>query len=410
MQYWIVSLEKSNNTRRKRIITMDENDKNRKADLLITTFSEKPFLNKVNQYRDDIEFELKAFLEWLVNELNANQPFFRSPESRIKSKSSFEEKLYRKDYINKWKVDGKAEDIQQEIMLNLPDLIGFRITCFFMDDEKVIYDKLRQYYEDGKLSNITLDFSEGTQQKNGKIIYKVSGKYKDEVCFEVQIKAATHNVWGEVEHRTIYKGKQYHILEQSQQNITDEIYNVLRSSDHQLLELFSSQYTQDDLIHALFAEMTREKVSNIVKTEFLAEHYSSFFDIFYSTDKEKIREYVSKTIVDLDSYDKQEKQSDEPDKNEIELIDLIKKKFIEYYINVQYQIMQMLYDFKGYDEFLLYLVRTLTPRKDECDEVSLENDAFSEEDPTSNKEELKDIIIKVLSMKLPKGALKEGDY
>ena len=382
-----------------------------KAHKLLSAFEDKTFQEHINQYRYEIEIELKAFLDWLISELTPNQPIFRSPESRIKSKQSFEEKIYRKDYINKWDLNGKQEDIQREIMQKLPDLIGFRITCFFMDDEEKIYKKINQYYSDHRFNNIKLDFLEGTQQKNGKKIYKVSGKYiKDvSVSFEIQIKAATHNVWGEVEHRTIYKGKQYHIAEQNQQRITDEVYNILYSSDQQLLSLFTSKYSQEDLICALFAEQTREKVSKKVNTEFLADHYACFFSIFHATLKKQIREYVSASLSgNNDSYTKSSPDSNLPNKDENELIERIKNSFVEYYLVVQFVIAQELYDFKNYDDFILFMIRVLKPRIDDLDEENVENDAFSDDEEGATQYDSNEMIISVLSKKLP-DALKERE-
>ena len=43
------------------------------------------------------------------------------------------------DYVNKWDLSGDIRSIQEEILKELSDLIGFRITCYFMDDEEDIY-------------------------------------------------------------------------------------------------------------------------------------------------------------------------------------------------------------------------------------------------------------------------------
>ena len=150
---------------------------------LVDAFDDVDFQKQLNQYRYDIEIELKKFIDWLVLRLKPTQKIFHSPESRIKSKVSFEEKINRKDYINQWNVNDSKETLQDIILKNLPDLIGFRVTCYFMDDEQVIYDYLKTFHNDNKFSNIVLDFTEGTLQKNGKKIYKVSGKYKDKVSY-----------------------------------------------------------------------------------------------------------------------------------------------------------------------------------------------------------------------------------
>lgn len=385
----------------------ERNDDNYR--ILIEAFEDEDFQKIINQYRHDIELQLNTFIEWLITTLTPNQKIFHSPESRIKSKISFEEKIHRKDYINKWTLNGSKHDVQNEILKNLPDLIGFRITCYFMDDEEIIYKKLQEYYGLDRFSDISLDFSEGTLQKNGKKIYKVSGKLMSTVSFELQIKAATHNVWGEVEHKTIYKGRQYSLNHQERQTITGEIFNILRASDQQLLALFRNNYTQDDLVYGLFAEQTRDKVKVIAKTEFLAGHYTSFFSIFLPESKDNIWEYVSAALSHSAlQYTKYELNLDSPTDNDKKIVSDIKSTFLEYYLKVQYQIAQELYLFKDYDDFLLYMAKIIKNRfATDVDEDFIEGDVFAEdEEHVSFDEGYSELVLKVLKDKLP-DALRE---
>lgn len=379
---------------------------------IIEAFSDLEFQERVNQYRYQIEKELRLFIEWLVDKLEPSQKIFRSPESRIKSDVSFEEKIYRKDYIHKWEFGADKESIQHEILANLPDLIGFRITCYFIDDEPFIYDKLKEYHDKlRKFSNIQLDFSEGTQQKNGLVIYKVSGKYKgdEEVSFELQIKAAVHNVWGEVDHKTIYKGRQYLIDPSEKQTVTNEIFNILKASDHQLLALFKNQYTQDDLVCGLFAEQTREVVKEIAKTDYLGNHYKMFFSVFFGSGKEELYSYVSATLIRKPEQYKKKRISVGLSKKEYsELIEDIKSAFLDYYLQIQFCMAQELYVFDSYDSFLLYMVEIVAGGYISYSEPEqIEDDAFDDED--ENQEPTKDertTILDMLKDKLP-DALKE---
>lgn len=379
---------------------------------LMDAFEDRTFQTSISKYRLDIELQLNGFIEWLSSRLTPDQKIFHSPESRIKSKFSFAEKLYRKDYINKWKLDGNKESVQEEILKNLPDLIGFRITCYFMDDEEVIYKKLKEYYDSGEFSDIFLDFSEGTIQKNGKPIYKVSGRYQNTVSFELQIKAATHNVWGEVEHRTIYKGRQYSINHQERQTITGEIFTILKASDQQLLALFKSRYTQKDLVCALFAELTGDQVKRDAKTELLAGHYRSFFDIFLPESKVDIWAYVSAALSNgTTKYEKKALQLDTATDVELEIIRDIKSAFLEHYLKVQHCIAQELYTFKDYDEFLLYMIKNIERCFSiEVDEESIEDDMFAEDEGAiSLNETPRELILNVLSERLPEAIKKGGE-
>lgn len=385
---------------------------NEKYQKLINAFGDSKFQQEINEYRYSIEQELGNFLEWLLHDLKPQQMIFRSPESRIKSKSGFSEKISRKDYIHKWNIDDDIRHIQDEILMKLPDLIGFRITCFFMEDEKIIYDRLKIYHDENQFKNIQLNFTEGTEQKNGHKIYKVSGVYQNKASFELQVKAAVHNVWGEVEHKTIYKGSQFAVDLKQRQTITNEVFNILRASDRQLLSLFTHQYTEQDLICGLFAEKTRQNVVKASGTEYLAGHYNSFFDIFLKVEWDNILSYVSKSLSET-PYEKKSVDVQHDDSTLTNFADDIKDRFLEYYLQVQYNIAQELYYFKDYDEFILYLASVmktyLTKDEDELEEI--ENDAFSNIEEFEDDGELhigeSELLLNLLKDKLP-DALKEG--
>lgn len=351
---------------------------------LIDAFADEEFQKEINQYRYNIEAELRKYIEWLVPGLQPSQKIFQSPESRIKSKVSFQEKIYRKDYIHKWTASGERRDIQNEILANLPDLIGFRITCFFMDDEKILYDKLREFEQQGGFQKIALDFSENTQQKNGHRIYKVSGKYDQRVSFELQIKSAVHNIWGEVEHRTIYKGTQYAIDFKQRRAVTKELFNILRSSDRQLLTLFKSQYTEQDLVCGLFAEQTKDAIAKYANTTYLAGHYKSFFDIFLKSSRDDIRVYVSASLSKAATrYEKKAIALATLTPEAAALASDITHTFLEYYLQIQYRIAQELYIFESYDQFIQYLAKiTIDYLPKEDDPEQIEGDAFSDDEET----------------------------
>jgi ppGpp synthetase/RelA/SpoT-type nucleotidyltranferase len=389
------------------------NTANEKHQQLVNAFSNEAFQKEINQYRYDIEQELGKFIEWLLTQLESSQLIFRSPESRIKSKAGFSEKISRKDYIHKWRITEDVRDIQDEILKKLPDLIGFRITCFFMKDEEIIYEKLKLYYTENKFQCIHLNFDEKTTQKNGHKIYKVSGHYQDKVSFELQIKSAVHNIWGEVEHKTIYKGSQFAIDLKQRQTITSEVFNILSASDQQLLSLFTHKYTEQDLICGLFAEKTRRHVAEASDTEYLAGHYKSFFDIFLQAERDNIAAFIASSLSGT-PYAKTTVEVDDSCTKILLFADNIKDTFLEYYLQVQYNISQELHDFSGYDAFIQYLASTIISTyssSDEEDPDIIEDDAFSEpedfEDEGASDSKGLDMLLIVLKDKLP-DAFKEG--
>ena len=76
----------------RRIFNMN-GQKNEMHKKLVDAFDDVDFQKQLNQYRYEIEIELKKFIDWLVVKLKPTQKIFHSPESRIKSKVSFEEKI-----------------------------------------------------------------------------------------------------------------------------------------------------------------------------------------------------------------------------------------------------------------------------------------------------------------------------
>lgn len=381
----------------------EKNKENRQR--LMDAFASEDFQKEIYQYRSDIELELTKFLEWMQGELEPSQKIFHSPESRIKSKTGFNEKICRKDYVNKWDLGGDIRSIQEEILKELPDLIGFRITCYFMDDEEDIYRGLHRYYQQIGFQNIELNFDEGTEQANGHKLYKVSGHYKGKVSFELQIKAMVHNVWGEVEHKTIYKGRQYAVDSNRQQTVTEEIFNILKASDKQLLALFTYEYKKEDLIYGLFAEQTKDRIAKIADTDYLATHYKGFFGIFSAVFYADILKFVSNTLVDQ-PYTKKTAAVARPDSRAEELASCIKKEFVEYYLQVQYGIAQEVYNFTDYEEFIVYLAQTLIRKgrlaEEEEDAMPAEKDAFSDaEDDEFPVEDDTEVFLNLLADKLP---------
>ena len=213
----------------------EENILEKREKLLLEAFDDKAFIKEVKNIRLELEEELMRFILFLKENLTSEQKIFENIESRIKSIQSFREKIYRKDYIKNWNVSDDIRENQKLIVENLPDFIGFRITCFFWQDEEKIYNLLKLYYEQKNLNDIVLNFDENRKQKNGHTINKLSGKYKQKYCFEIQIKSVMHNMWGEVEHKTIYKNRNYDATISNKKLITEEIFNILQASDKQLL-------------------------------------------------------------------------------------------------------------------------------------------------------------------------------
>lgn len=384
-----------------------------KESALIELYKDIKFHDSLGLVRNNIEKEMNAFLKWLKERLKEEQRIFDNIESRIKSLDSFTEKIRRKNYIDQWIVKGVKIHDQDMICKNLPDLIGFRINCFFMKDEEIIYTLLKKYYDEKKFdTTIVLNFEEDTKQQNGHIIYKLTGVYNGTHNFEVQIKSLFHNVWGEVEHKTIYKGRHFDPNIESRKVITEEIFKVLDASDKQLLEMYKASQQERQLIQTLFYYQTHCSIKDKFKTDILSKHYQHFFEIFKQDDDfNKINNYVANKMLNVE-IEKNNYTKFEIDEKVEHLSSEISRIFQKYELEFIYEIASILYNFDDYNDFLNYfsnyllsiIVSTDEMRDDTFDNI---DDSFSEEDEykytTQDKpKENVDNAVKYLSVILEK--------
>lgn len=351
-----------------------------KEKYLLEAFKDLIIDKELNWAKTQIEEQIKAFIKYLQENLNPNQRIFENPESRIKSYDSFSEKIYRKGYIQSWQVTEDKDKNKELIMRRLPDLIGFRITCFFLDTEPSIYRLLKNYNDCGKFDGITIDFNENRTQKNGHAIYKVTGKYNNKYCFELQIKSIMHNIWGEVDHKTIYKSRDFDPNIETKKSISEELFNILEASDKQLQLLFEGTNSEEKSLQSLFFVKTKAKISGQIKTDILAEHYDRFFKIFSTqTDRERIKNYIIVALQEK-KYIRKKDSVQAKVTFENELIKEIQNKFYEYDLKAIYYIASVIYPFKSYQEFLYYLshrmIRQYTPETDEFGAYDDEFDDF----------------------------------
>ncbi len=362
-----------------------------KEKYLLEAFKDLIEEKQLKWVKTEIEEQLKSFIKYLhiQKKLSPNQRIFENPESRIKGYDSFSEKIYRKGYVQSWTVTDDKDRNKELITRELPDLIGFRITCFFLDAELNIYELLKNYYNSGKFDKITLDFSENCRQKNGHTIYKVTGKYDNKFCFELQIKSIMHNIWGEVDHKTIYKSRDFDPNIETKRSISEELFNILKASDKQLQILFEETNTEEKLLQSLFFVKSKKKIAEQIKTDILAEHYDRFFNIFSKQiDRDRIKNYVIVALQDK----KYVRKKDDPQSAETfekELIKEIQNNFYEYDLKVIYYIASVIYPFSGYQEFLYYLAnRLISQYSPETDEFGTDDDEF--DDSTENDDEFDD--------------------
>lgn len=278
-----------------------------------------------------VRTKIHNILESIVDEEKTNSDFsLDSIASRIKSIKSFKEKIPRKRYVDKWELteSSNVEDCVIAIRKNLEDLIGFRINCYFKDEEGKAYKAILDALEKKKISIRDKGLQENGEikkQKSGKPIYKIVCEIKNKgksYLFEVQIKSLVHTLWGEVEHEIAYKAKQYTYNYRTRNKILEQNLEALSTCDRQLLCFLSEEYTDVQLANSLFFYYTKEFVMKKMNGENPIQYYPSFFRLTKSK-PQIIKDFVSNCL----------KQSDTPTFSQHQYKKPSPRPILKYFVN-----------------------------------------------------------------------------
>ena len=232
--------------------------------------------------------------------------------SRVKNSNSLKEKILRNNYYKKY-------SSAKELLCNLHDLIGIRIECKFINDEKKIFNLLKKEFyktnEDGlyynpKNENIWLDLKkiQPQTQKNGFQIYKIDGIFNKEnetLMFELQIKSLVNVFWGEIEHKIIYKNYSYILTDNFLKEIMSSLKKNLTMIDNQLLLIYNQFNRPEDKdfefrktqveailskgIYDIFALRMKNNIGFVVDFKKSCETIIKY--IFKSNKNENLQEY-----------------------------------------------------------------------------------------------------------------------
>ena len=339
------------------------NDVN-KIENLIEAFSDELFHKLINEKRIAIEEILTEFTA------SSYEKISRSINSRIKNENSLREKLRRKNYIKSWGIESEEKiDLQNIICEKLPDLLGFRINCYFKSDEKTVFDKLKEFLRDK--DNIEVEEEPNLVQKNGHNIYKIACKYKElnnVFSFEIQIKSLLHDTWGEVEHSIVYKRKKFDSRSQLKEDIIDGLYSVLEGADKQLQKLYTSNSSKKEIERELFYIYTsNNEVSNSI-------HYENFFSLssFIINFETNIERFLGKKLLKEEIM----KIKIEEILNLVVDIERVKVRIDSYKWEEACKIAAHVYEFSNNDEFLKYVINGIINIS--CVEDDLE-DSFNDD-------------------------------
>ena len=202
--------------------------------------SKKDWLEIFNSLSDSVREANNYLNEYLREFIDSNNhKKITGKQNRIKSDVSFADKLVRNNYINDWKYDeGNVEANKKTLSSNLPDFIGYRINTLFFNEEEKFANELISFLKNKEHIEIPDDQLNPTnQQANGHPIRKFQGFVKSEVDpelkfgFEIQIKSSVHNLWGEVEHGSIYKPNNFDFRIDEKKKNVEEIWKTLTSCD-----------------------------------------------------------------------------------------------------------------------------------------------------------------------------------
>ena len=337
------------------IIEKENEEARHKA--LMEAYTDSEFKNSL----EAIKSNLKTWLTQWANRLDPFDPRIpnvASIEARVKGNKSFEEKLYRKNYIKEWDVSDDKKTNQELIMRSLTDLIGLRVNCYFSVHEIDFYNYFLHTKSFQEKEGYQFNFDENKKQKNENIIYKFSGVYKDTCHFEVQIKSVVHNVWGEIEHRTVFKNPTYDSFYEEKKRISRTLHDTLMASDNELLILFNMKETEDQLLRSLFFCETNTGIAKECNTSVLGEHYNSYFLSF--PDIEDIKRFLVCRLSGVE-YDRKLVNPTDDDFYHV-LSEAVKNTFPSFSLKCLFYIDSVLHIHSSYDSFLLYFLQNVIQR------------------------------------------------
>lgn len=322
---------------------------NNVINLIIDSFQNENLQFKLRRQRDAIESLLDRILESYTSDNELKNKIKGKSVSRIKTSGSLFEKIKRNNYLRMEPQISNQDEAVTFLKNNLKDLIGFRINCYFKIDEEIIFKKL---VEDLRKENFEV-VPDDKPQQNGHKIYKMHcSKPEFGFKFEIQVKSLLHEVWGEVEHRLIYKAREYDTSSELQKNIIESLWEILEGTDKQLIKMSQKRVQEGNTKKELFYIITSEGRND----EILATHYSNFF---------KLTNNVKDFINTLDAYLGYYllKQDGFKPKNikgsSNEYIDFIMSKVDTFKLEIVCEIAKKIYDFEEPKEFICFLLNEI---------------------------------------------------
>lgn len=185
-------------------------------------------------------------------------PYF-SVVGRIKESDSFHEKMIRgnliykflekQPYRSKREILKKKSDVQDIIKDIADDIIGIKILTNVEQDCKKVLKLLIDNHsrEFNNKKNIWLNMEDLERQpdkmRNGLLIYKIRGVFRETFQFELQIKSKLLSVWGDMDHSMFYKDYSVSPVKKNVMNSMVSLGNLITQVDQFLFQIREAEKT-----------------------------------------------------------------------------------------------------------------------------------------------------------------------
>lgn len=382
------------------------------VDKAIAAYSEESFQKKLKKADDAIVSRLTDAMESLSNDYG--EPRRVIVEHRVKSSASLREKMKRKGYASKGGLDGSASqaDIVNWLLCTVPDLIGIRLNCLFIEDEEALLSDLLSL----RCESLSFEDDSTKTKTTQHRVCKLNGKYRaddNEYRFEVQVKSYIDNLWGEVDHKRFYKSKGYVLQRPLMEETMRQARNILEATDKQLKAIYHSDVSEDDLLKGLFFEKSKDAVSRACGEHLLGVHYESFYDLLVSSRRDNLYELITNYVRE-EAHSPEQYQGMAGVDSVIALRNLtariISERYVGYNLEMLYHIASELFSYSSEREFQLHLAELVIGRyfpddlilpSDDGEGGSAELDPFDEDSicpeddadaPTEEAKELREFI------------------
>lgn len=344
----------------------------KKIDEIINLYENQDFQKNLENQCKEIENKLNDFVKKYNTDVEDNSKIKDRVISRIKSSQSLREKLKRKNYFSKDMENKKTEIIFDELKNKLKDMIGFRINCYFKNDEQEVFDSLKTYLEE-----LEFEINDDPIEPliGPRILKMYCSKKGYSIKFEIQVKSLFHDVWGEVDHKIIYKARRFDSRQDFIEQVIESLWRIIEGADNQLSYIFQSNVNEVKTKQELFYTIT----SGGMEDKILHKHYSNFFSLLKQTSDymEYINQYIGYSLLNKkDNFKKKNLMDMQSNK----YTEKINQKADIYKLDKVCEIAKNIYDFEKNDQFIRYIL----------DEINLAPDKFIKEyndDPFADETE-----------------------